>query len=300
MNASTQQRIEVLQSYLRESYKELFQFDPENIVGLKVAKKTTGKKVGRNYSIVFQVARKKDKKKLEKTNHIPEYLLVRFPDGKFKKIKTDVQQTGKTRFHMGICRKPKKNGKIEVGTLGIVLADGADLLGLTNYHVAAFDRMLAGEFFFEGSDKKISVDDQQAEFIEGIFSDELDIAYLRINPDGDDPNMMSDGNRIAGFIQAPIRPGIVGREVKVYGKSSRNGRTARINDNSTVFDTGFEGMQIIDVLQIDPVVTKKGDSGGLVVIDNDLLLGIVIGADEKFTYAIPYHKIDSFKSLPIA
>jgi hypothetical protein len=300
MNASTQQRIEFLQSYIRDSYKQLFQFDPQNIVGLKISKKITGKKVRHNYSIVFQVARKKDKKKLVKTNYIPEYLLVRFPDGKFKKIKTDVQQTGKTRFHMGICRKPKRNGKIEVGTLGIVLVDDFDWLGLTNYHVAAFDRMLAGDFFFEGSDKKISVDGRQAEFIEGIFSDELDIAYLRMEPDGDDPNIMSDGSRIAGFIQSPIRPGIIGRQVMVYAKSNRNGRSARIKNNSTVFDTGFEGMQIIDVLQIHPIVTRKGDSGGLVVIDGDLLLGIVIGGDDEFTYAIPYHKINAFKSLPIA
>ena len=300
MNTETKKRIEFLQKYLRKKYLKWHQMHPDNIVGFRIDKKIKNGKKERYYSIIFHVKKKKKEKNLSEKEIVPPYLLIKFPDGKIKKIKTDVEQTGRPRLHMGECRKPMNNGKVEVGTAGVVLKDNNDFFALTNYHVVAFERMQNDEFNFEGEDDNVFVNGQQATFVEGIFSDEIDAAFIQLSGADADPNLLGDGTQIGGFINGPLSPTLNERSVTVYSKNLKNGTPATINNISTIFFTGFQNLSLIELIQIRPCITKRGDSGGIVLINDDLVLGIIMGGDDKFTYAIPYFKINNFKPLIIA
>lgn len=300
MTPKTRKKVEFLQKYVRKEYKNWFKIHDSNIVGFRVDKKVSNGKSSRYYSIIFHVKRKRAKGKLQEQEIIPPFLSIKFPDGKRRKIKTDVEETGKPQLHLGECRKPKNNGNVEVGTIGVVLKDDTDLFAVTNFHVAGINLMQAGTFDFEGEDNNIFVDGQRSTFVEGIFSDEIDVAFIRLGNVINNPNQMGDGTQIAGFMEGPLRPSLMGKEVTVYSKNMRKGKTATINNNSAIFNTGFQDLFITDVLQISPKITQRGDSGGAVLISEDVLIGIVIGADNSFTYAIPYFKVNNFKPLTIA
>jgi len=100
MNTKTKNKIEFLQKYLRKKYLKWYQIHPQNIVGFRIDKKVTNGKRERNYSIIFQVRKKRKEKNLGAKETIPSFLLLKFPDGKIRKIKTDVHETGKSGFQL--------------------------------------------------------------------------------------------------------------------------------------------------------------------------------------------------------
>jgi len=59
--------------------------------------------------------------------------------------------------------------------------------------------MLQGQFDFDGKDDNIFIGGQQATFVEGIFSDQIDVAYIELS---DNRRTLSpgDGTRISGFM----------------------------------------------------------------------------------------------------
>jgi len=299
MDIKTRRKIEFLQKYVRRKYKKWLTIHASNIVGFRVDKKVANGKPGRCYSIIFHVRKKLPPNKLGH-QAIPPRLSVKFPDGKTRDIRTDVEQTGIPRLHLAECRKPRKNGNFEVGTAGVILKDATNFFALTNFHVAGIDLMQKGQFAFEGEDNYISVDGEQATFVKGIFSDQIDAAYIRLSAAPDDPNILGDGTRISGFINGPLGTVLIDREIKVYSKNMLKGKGAKIKNNSVVFHTGFRDMVFNDVLQITPRLTKKGDSGGVVLTGEGLLLGIIVGADDNATYAIPFFKVNNFQPLAIA
>jgi hypothetical protein len=299
MDIKTRKKIEFLQKYVRRKYKKWLNIHSSNIVGFRVDKKIANGKPGRYYSIIFHVRKKLPENKLGDQT-IPPFLSVKFPDGKTRKIRTDVEQTGTPQLHLGECRKPRKNGNFEVGTAGIILKDTASFFALTNFHVAGVDLMQQGQFDFAGADNNISVGGVQATFVEGIFSDEIDVAYIRLSAEPADPNILGDGIRIGGFMDGPLGAILIDKDIKVYSNNMRNGKKAKIKSNSVVFHTGFKDLMLNDVLQIRPRITQRGDSGGVVLIDGDVIVGIIVGADDSSTYAIPFFKANNFKPLTIA
>lgn len=300
MNTKTKNKIEFLQKYLRKKYLNWHKIHPLNIVGFRIDKKVSKGKKERNYSVIFQVKKKKKEKNLDSKEIIPPFFKIRFPDGKVRKIKTDVDETGKPEFQLAECRKPKNNGKLEIGTAGVILTDNNNHFALTNYHVAGTDLMLNGQFFFQGADNNIFVGGQQATFEEGILSEEIDVAFIRLSNVPVNPNILGDGSQILGFIDGPLSPTLTGKEIKIYSKRVTQGVSATISTNSAVFVTGFGDFVMTDLLQIKPRVTKKGDSGGAVILGNFAVIGIIVGADQSFTYAVPFFKINNFKPLTIA
>lgn len=299
MHKKTQERVIFLQAYLKKRHKKLRLFDPENIVGLSIGKKQSKKETKNYYSIRFHVARKKKPKNIEENKIIPALIPVKFPDGKIKKIKTDVIERGRPSFHLSACKKRNKNGSFELGTVGVFLRDASgNFYGLTNYHVAAWDKMLKEEYYFEGDDTDIFVDGNREDFVEGIFSDELDIAFIQLSDAGNFSNEMGDGTQITGYLDGPLSPNLIGKDVTIYSSRLQNGKQSTISNNATVWYPDFKGLSLEGVIEITPKRTIKGDSGGAVLID-EMLLGIVVGGDNHSTYAIPYFKIDNYKPLQI-
>jgi hypothetical protein len=296
---TTHQKVKFLQRYIRQHYKEWIQISPKNIVGFKIDKKIRQDKELPYFAIIFQV---KNKKEVNDKQLIPPFFMVEMPNGQVLKVRTDVQELSTPQLHIGTVRKPKKNGKIEVGTAGLVISIDDELHVITNYHVAAYDRLNAGELFFQGFDDNISVDNQPAAFVEGIFSDELDVAFVSLAGNNNGmSNELPNGLEVAGFVAAPLSPGLKGKNVTIYGRNNSNGVKAVLSNVSVLFNTGLNNYWLEDVLEIKPRVTAKGDSGGIVLLNDIYVLGIIVGGtpNDDFSYAIPFHKIDQFKSFTI-
>jgi len=297
---TTRQKLAFLEKHLTRWYKKWNTIHPGNIVGYRIDKKIVGGKKTRNYAIVFHVKRKRKEDRLKGDEIIPKSIRIKFPDGQFRNIKTDVEETGTFQFHVGSCRKQLNNGYYSVGTAGVFLQDNSqNIYALTNYHVVGWDLMTHGQFYFQGADSQnLTVNNRPSVFREGILSNQLDAAFIFIPGAPQIPlNIMADGTAINGFITGPISSSIIGKTVRIYS-NTKNGVAANVVSNSGIFYTGFEDISITNAIVL-PACTIKGDSGAAVLVGN-YLLGIVTGADNNYTYVIPYYKIRNFKPLDIA
>ena len=237
--------------------------------------------------------------KLKSSNAIPEYFKIEFPDGKIRKIMTDVEQTGKPHLHLSVVKKPNANGSNEIGTIGVFLKDANNtIFGLTNYHVAGWNNMLRNEFYFNGSDNNVFIDGISCVFEEGIISNEIDVAFIKIGGNVQVNNQLSSEVQISDYVEGPITSDAINQVVNVYVNKEPGIKSSKVGNNSAIFYSGFRDIALEDVLMLDPVVTNKGNSGCPVMID-DSLLGIIVGGDSKYSYAIPYFKIKNFKPLDI-
>ena len=294
MHNATKKKIEFLQGYMVKHHKKWFELHSDSIVGLRIDKKN---KKGR-YSIIFQVKKKIGEDSLKKKNIIPKCYKIKFPDGITRMIATDVEQTGIFRFHLQTCKKPLNNGNIEVGTIGVFLKDSQNIYGLTNYHVVAGDRMANNDFFFNGNDNNIFVEDQPESFVEGTFSNEIDVAFIQLNNHVNTSNTLIDGTTITGYVGGPITPQAIGTTIRIYSRINQQAFDRVMSNNAAIFDTGFNNIKMKDIIQSAQPITKHGDSGGPVLIDNSIL-GIIVGSDDSYDYIIPFFKIRNFKPLEI-
>lgn len=301
MNSATAKKISFLQQYLRENSDSLHKLDPGNITSFYIGKKQQGNRAGRNYAIIFTVVKKKDEEKLKKAQIIPTHIEVDFPDGIRRKIPTDVRAAGKPKFHLAECIKPLRNGKLDVGTIGVFVADrNNDIFGVTNYHVAGWDRMLAGKYYFNASDDDIFIDRYRSIFIEGIFSNELDVAFIIPSENVTPSNILpgETGIIMDRVFPGPFTPRSIGKQVFVFSLRSPQSRETFIEDNDSPLYTGFKGLKIEGLLRLHPAVTEKGDSGSPVMYGNNLV-GLVVAGDNAYTYVVPFYKIQEFKPVAL-
>lgn len=283
-----------LQNYVNNNYKNLFNIDTENITGFRIDKKNGNG----NYSIVFHVANKKQLEEVPETKRIPSHFFISFPDGINRKIKTDVEETGASGFHFSVCQTVLPNGDLNLGTVGVFVRQNAAIYAVTNYHVAAWSHMLAGNFSFNGDENGSFIDNQPANLILGLFSNEIDAAFIRVADPTQISNQFANGMAIKSFAKGPITPGAIGQMLTVYSRSNPQGINGILKNNSAVFNTRFRNLLLNGVIQIDRLITTNGDSGSPVMV-NDILVGIIVGGDESYSYAIPFHKIWSFNPIDI-
>lgn len=271
-----------------EWYEDWLQIHPGNISGFHI-----GRRNGRGrYTIIFHLVEKHPLGEVQEQNLIPPYLEVPFPDGKARKIKTDVQQTGQGDLQFALCHKVLANGDRSLGTVGVFVRDTFNqVYAVTNYHVAAWNHMLKYKFHFKGNEPGVVVGTTNGNLITGAFTKEIDFAFVKVHNSGGASNSFGDGNSISSFFLGPISPGVINRAAKVYSRYKPNGVSTIIRDNEAVFVTNFMGLKLEKMIMLDRV-TYPGDSGSAVMI-GDNLLALIVGADDFYTYAFPYHKINS-------
>ncbi len=282
---------------------------PDNITGFRIGKKTTNGITTRYYSIIFQVKKKKKEKQLETSFLIPRYFVIKFPDGKKRKIKTDVEQTGTFTFQSGITCEVNSIYSNKFGSAGLFVTDSQKkVYMLTNYHVVA-EQMIANHQYYyrrpvsqNKNDVKIIISNTnilQGRFETGIISHEIDAAFVELfMPPDTGMNVLPDKNKVKGRVSVrPYPPSFIGKSLIVYSYHSPMGADGKINDNSSVLYTNNPDIFFEDLLQIAPRITQGGDSGSLVVTPSFAVLGLIVGADNNYSYAIPFYKIDDFKNL---
>jgi hypothetical protein len=309
---STDAKIKFLQAHVKKWHERWYTKHPDNIVGFRIDKKKTAGVESRNYSIIFQVRRKKGLNRLAEEKLIPPYFRIKFPDGVVRQIKTDVEESGVLKLQAGITSEVKSRYSRKFGTAGLFVTDSDNrVYMLTNYHVVAEEMMRDEIYYYRRpasqnlNDVKITSPTNQVmgRFQEGVLDHDVDAAFVEISLEPNaGMNTLPDQNQVKGRISIkPYPPSFKGKPVLVYSYYNRMGADAVISNNSVVLHTSNPNIYFVDLLEIRPQVTRGGDSGGAVLTPSFAILGIVVGGvdDDQGgkTYVIPFYKIDDFKNI---
>jgi hypothetical protein len=309
---STNQKLLFLQKHMNKWCERWVKIHPENISGFRIDKKITGGKICRRYAIIFHVVKKIHDRKIKNEKLIPPYFKIRFPDGITRIVSTDVEQTGRFHFHLRLGSEiiSALSARTSFGSAGLYLTDASRVrtFVLTNYHVAAWNLMKNNQYFYRRSPNQNQNNAQAADGVQripgrveiGEFSNEVDAAFIELPIPPGPLNSLPNGQYVNTPIEGPYPVSLMNRYASVFSSSHPNGIVASIASNSSPFNTNFHGIVMRDVLLLTPPVTNHGDSGSIVTLTNDYsILGIVTGGDDKFTYVIPYYKINQFFPLTI-
>lgn len=303
MHNTTKKRIEFLQSQIQKKTPSFYKKYGDNLSSIRVDKKRKGKKVKNYYSIVFNVVKKLKEKEIPKNQIIPKHIPLKFPNGKLIQIKTDVRQTGEFKFHLGPMDSVRDAQSNNPGTLALILKDNREnYFGLTNYHVAAEQLLQNGKFSYDvtrGDPRHdVFVGGNSCRLHVGAFEPNLDAAFVFLGSNLVVSNALPDGIRIntSTFIEGPISVSERGKIASLY-LPSRAGRfnTPILENNIPLNHRLVRFTNLIAVRKC----SRGGDSGSLVLLDRNILLGIIIGGDEVYSYIVPYFKIHSFFPLQI-
>lgn len=305
---STKKRVEFLQQYVRLWHIEWRKNHPENIIGFRIDKKVINGKKSRFYSIIFHVVKKEKHKNLKPENIIPKYFSVKFPDNKIRNIKTDIEETGMFTLHSGITSEVQSVYSNKFGSASLFVTDSSNrVFILTNYHVVAEQMIENNKLYYrrpanqDKNDVKIGngANALSGRFEEGIMSHAVDAAFVEVFLNmNSNMNILPDQNKIKGHLSVrPIPSSFIGTQIKVYSYYNKQGRLGTISNNSSVLYTDNSDIYFEDILQISPRITQGGDSGGSVLTTSFSIIGIIVGADNNYSYAIPFYKIDDFKNI---
>jgi len=276
-----------------------------NIIGMHAAKKTRGDKSMNRLAIVFHVTKKKTV--LPQDKEIPRFVVIKFPDGRKRKIPTDVVQTGKFNFQsVGIGSLGNHKQSSIVGTLGFFITRNKELYAVSNMHVFGDVYLRAGRFrYFNDIPHQAVADIELAEgntvidaFLEEAqFGQELDAAIARIANASTIRNSIPRIGKPQGHknLNNSIH---IGKPVVVYAGLQRAAAGATIRALNAVVEPVINGKKyaISGLTQLNGVLTVPGDSGSIVFndVNQRLIVGMVIGADDFASYFIPITKILDF------
>lgn len=304
-------KLKFLRDYLNRWSNKWHAIHPQNISGFRIDKKMAGDIKTSRYSVVFQVVEKKTLKLLRKNLRIPVKLRIKFPDGKFRQVPTDVQETGRFELHSGICDEIDSNYSREFGTASLFVADDNNIVyALTNYHVAAQDMMFKGIYYYRlavgATQPDISIKSPDGSLTPGLLntgtiSHVVDIAFIQVQmPVNPDINILPNGQRVQGKVAVrPIPGSFQGKPVVVYSHFNPGGINSTILNNSAPVYTADPNIYFTEMIQLAQRVTNGGDSGSIVCTPSNAVLGIIIGADSQYSYVLPFYRITDFKDVII-
>jgi len=281
------------------------------IIGFHIAKKQSGGIEARNYSLVFHVVKKIGKNKLSKSRLIPETVILTFPDGTKKTIKTDVRQAGKFKLHAGIAGtvSSRLSPPNSLGTTALFVTDDeVRALMMTNYHVVAENLMNRGQSYYlrdpGNTARNVTMRVPGGPLVNGCLEEgrialDIDVAFVLLPGIPPSPvlNQLPNGTNIQARVTAnPTPASFRFKNVVVFSIHNPLGIRSVIRAESAAIGEGNSHYE--DVVALDRV-TQGGDSGSLVLLPGNLALGIIFGADQLFSYAIPFYKITNFKNFRI-
>ncbi len=292
---------------LNEAIKYYWTFWKRIIDGL------TGIYVSENNTLVFQLD----------ANHINDLLVRdRIPSTvKYKGIiiTTEIIGSSFASFEL-ICPGntiSRIKEMVECGTVGLKVSrrEGDEFVHylLTNYHVAAFDLLLNNQLSYKFppdiSNRQIMVPAQKfatqdqkfiGAFYEGRLSTFYDIALIKLNEEDEAYNTV-DGFSITDYIDVTKDPSIfIGKNATLYGGTSgkQTKQIKSVQSHQVFVYSGNNSLELVELIQVEKF-SRPGDSGSPVVADKKII-GIHVGGDDLFSYAIPIKRVLDFFNLKIS
>lgn len=254
-----------------------------------------------NYNvIIFHVVNKVHKDQLEANQVIPSKIKVTASDGVSFNVLTDIEEVGNFQFQFTIGDPVDDITVGKQGTLGLFLTDGANAYALTNYHVAGWNLMSQGEYYYDNTlglapDNLTIAGNNGLSMYKGQLSKTIDAAFISIGPPTGVINDLGNGNIVNnnGFVDPDtLNPG---DQLYAYRTGVAGGETVTVVSNSTSYDPQYQGITFDRVIALNRY-SNPGDSGSLVVSRDFKVVGIIVGAD-KYSYLIPFSAIYSFNPL---
>ncbi len=301
---TTKQKLRFLHVFVKEWAKLWIDIDKANISGMRVDRKVTNGEVRRIYAIVFQVKTKVDRINLKKSRLIPEYFDIEFPDGVVRRIKTDIEQTGAFTLHSSYCGgSVKSDHSHNRGSFGLFVKDFFnEIYAISNYHVLAQNELDHHQYDYNRNgnttqDVQISNDLWTLTGILdiGTFSSEVDVGFVLMDKNALYENVLPNYSRISGDLTRDyVLSRLQGQAVTIYSMFYPNGKTITVKAAAVQVNSTKHNLVHTDLIQIERV-TAHGDSGGLVINSQNAVVGIVLGADESYSYIVPFYKISNFK-----
>ncbi|RPD43096.1 hypothetical protein [Chitinophaga barathri] len=300
MHPKTIRKIAFLQGYIQQRRKRWYKKYGNNLRSVRVERKYKNDRYLNYYVIVFNFAKKIPESELAATEYIPPYFDIRFPDGQVKRIKTDVRQSGEFQLHAAIMDSIKEVGTNDPGTIGLFLRNSRnDLFALTNYHVAANSLKRSGQFVFDRATNpaihRVAVGNLIGTLYKGKFTQQIDAAIVLLQEGAIVHNVLPDGRAFIrnDFHQKKNLGAIKNKPAELYVRSKGGRFTTPIIDVLKPFRDAVP-FEFLDMIMITRC-TVLGDSGSLLLQDG-MIVGIVLGGDDLYTYIVPYYKIfDEFK-----
>lgn len=274
------------------------------MIGLHVDQKVKKNKKMRIYSIVFHVLKKNPD---ENYNSIPPYIEIIFPNHLIYKIPTDIIERNHFKLQSGYPGCRVLNSTVnEIGSCSIFLKKDSDIIAVSNMHV------MGSQFITDSTSyvpdlgnnlpKVVIGQDQSIKgtVFRGAFNDRLDVAFCRIDPNDHQKvsNIVPGVGKIQGYYNATNNYNKY-KEVKVYGNISKLQRST-IKNVSTILEFNYSTDNLsfyhifYGVSCLEDSVTSGGDSGGIVIMNDNQIIGIVLGSDGKNTYYLPYIRIKDY------
>jgi hypothetical protein len=132
-------------------------------------------------------------------------------------------------------------------------------------------------------------------FERGIVNRDVDVAFVAIERTDAIKNILPGMNTLNGvWSREKVVTSLLGKQVRIFSMYN-NGRAANVRSTSMTVNYPNSNIVMTDIIKLDAVVTRPGDSGGLAVDGLNTVVGIVLGADTG-TYLIPFYKISQFKN----
>lgn len=310
MHLTSVKKIEFLQEYAQKMAAEWHAIDKNNITGIGISKKIKNGKKSRYYAITFNVIKKTEITNLLKKKLIPPNIIIEFPDGKSRIIKTDVQQTGIFKFESSWCGAKTKSNSYGAGTgsLGLFVMDNNSnkKYAITNYHVVADKLINQNIFHFPHPGKPLQNNDVQIKsknnniiygsFVTGSLNKKVDVAFLLVT--GNVSNTLPNNEYLNGYCtKKKVLNSMRNSKITIYSNSHPTGISSTLK--STSFSLFNSYIDMDHLIQLDKKISQAGDSGSLAINILNSVVGLVIGSDDEHTYLCPFYEIWNFKHCKI-
>ncbi len=306
---STSKKLTALSDYVNTQAPIWLKQFP-NCIGVHLGNKKRKGKELRYYSIVFYVEKKQKEDDLKVDEVIPTHFVIKLGH-EFKKIPTDIIETGKLNLLSGI--QPGEGVfslrlKPNRGTIGLFFENSVgDLYACSNMHVMAQDFLNQNRIsFFKHKNQQAQPDivlfDDEIQidaYLEKAIFNGIDVAIARI----DDPIKIENSIPENGV---PVGIKIINSSNFKNFPINKFGRISHETQGQII---GFSGLISTDIanvflnnLIVAELKTEKGDSGSPVFDSSLNLIGIVVGgfkgdASDMLTLIIPIAKIIDFAQM---
>lgn len=301
IGALTAQQVDILLKEAKQYFLKKYQYI-EGFTGIGVAEKVVAGQSSPHIGLTFHTSNKSNQAKIT----IPKTLYY-----KGFGISTDVIPAAVASFEVETNRLAdsvsKENDLIDYGTCGLIALgttpQNSGTYLITNYHVVASDLIASEQYIFnqfthgyrpcvvpswKTSQNPINV---VGHVFSGAFDQYYDIACIQLHAPSTFSNSTPSGTVLNTTLDIFANSGYHQQAVVIHGTESKDSVSKIISTNQSKIFEMPNGTKYLKENMIQ--MTKAsvfGDSGAAVSMNGDVI-GILIGSDADYSYAIPILRI---------